>query len=647
MNGYMERVALVIETNKPVIKGLEPILRNSQYQIIQTSSFDEGMSFLTDNPVDLIFMNSKISGINGKQFLKALQRQKRASGIPFLMLDTINEDDKYNLLLNLRADAIFSKKQSLRFVKEKIKQFSDINDDRHNPLYEYLEDIIGVTEQADSLKDFLDQANYYSRKMTSSDRSSIYLIEGTKLVAQIADGISEPTGIRLDVGQGIAGMCVEMMLPIIVNDVANHHRFFNNIDRDSGYETKRTLVVPIIFKGQLLGVVQVINKKNPYVVNDRHALEYFSKFLAQQILSFQNTGKREEELHWRQNIFNAMNDGFVVCSGEGKIIQANLAILKLYNGVEEDLLGLQLETILSNDEAQTENIKNVGMFTTKDGQIIPVNVKSRSVGNEANSSYKIYYIKDIRDQIFVKKEEKPQTIMDSDFISMIVHDIKNPLTNIIAAANFLQSALEEKGMMDLYSFAEQIDRNAFRTTNLVNDILDLSKFEFGKLTIHPLNYDVVENLTNVAKDLQYFASLKQVSIVIINNSFFDTMQGDKKYLNRVWSNLIANAIKFSPKNSKIRVSVTAIRNEDRQYCSVQIEDEGPGVPEYLMEKIFNKYVQVEANDSGQKASGTGLGLNIAKVFVECHQGRIFAENLDNGGALFTVLLPMSGVVSNG
>ena len=641
MSNENPKTALIIERETSLISSLRSFLQQSKYTLRHTSSFEDGVEFLNDNPVDMIFLNPKIDGISGKKFLHALQRQKKASGVPFFLLDEMDSEDKYNLLLNLRADAVFSANLSTEIVQKKILQFWSEPPKNADSLYEELGDLIGVSEEADSLQEFLNMVIYHPSKLTSSDRSTIYIAENRKLIARAAEGLENPTIIQLDFGQGIAGMCAETSTPLTVNFVENHPRFLKKVDKETGYVTKRTLVVPVKYKDELLGVIQVINKVMPYTVHDRVVLEYFAKFLAQQIISFRESGRKDkEEVHWRQNIINSMHDGFIIVSGKGDIVQANAPILKLFMGEENDLIGRKLESLLIMEQPGQNIDADRALLRTKENKLIWVNVRSRIIGNEVDNSYRIYYLKDLHEIVDAAIPDISQDKDNSDFISMIVHDIKTPIANIMAAANFLQSALEDKELFDLSVFAEQIEKNVVRTVNLVDDILDLSKFEYGKLSINPVNYDICDSVQIAINDIKYLAKLKGVEFDYQKIGHIPEVLADKKYLTRVWANLITNAIKFSPKNGKVRITIKVELKGVEKYCSVKIEDEGPGIPKYLLEKIFDKYVQVNKEENAGQRVGTGLGLTIARVFVECHKGYIFAENITQGGACFTVLLPI-------
>ena len=204
MSNENPKTALIIERETSLISSLRSFLQQSKYTLRHTSSFDDGVEFLNDNPVDMIFLNPKIDGISGKKFLHALQRQKKASGVPFFLLDEMDSEDKYNLLLNLRADAVFTANLSTEIVQKKILQFWSEPPKNADSLYEELGDLIGVSEEADSLQEFLNMVIYHPSKLTSSDRSTIYIAENRKLIARAAEGLENPTIIQLDFGQFIA-----------------------------------------------------------------------------------------------------------------------------------------------------------------------------------------------------------------------------------------------------------------------------------------------------------------------------------------------------------------------------------------------------------------------------------------------------------
>jgi signal transduction histidine kinase len=172
---------------------------------------------------------------------------------------------------------------------------------------------------------------------------------------------------------------------------------------------------------------------------------------------------------------------------------------------------------------------------------------------------------------------------------------------------------------------------------LINDLLDLAKIESGRIEVKssrvPLSglvHEVVEALRPVAteKVIALEATLREPSILV---------WGDRDKINQVLTNLIGNAIKFTPVQG--RVTVSASRNGEEN-VQVSVSDSGPGIPPAEKEKIFAKFYQI-AEANGENSKGTGLGLAISKALVELHGGKIWVESEKDRGSTFYFTLPLS------
>jgi signal transduction histidine kinase len=178
--------------------------------------------------------------------------------------------------------------------------------------------------------------------------------------------------------------------------------------------------------------------------------------------------------------------------------------------------------------------------------------------------------------------------------------------------------------------------NTQHLAGLINDLLDLSKIESGKIEVKSsrisltgLVYDVVEALRPVAaeKVIALEATVREPSILV---------WADRDKINQVLTNLIGNAIKFTPVQG--RVTVVASRNGGES-VQVSVSDTGPGVPPGEEEKIFAKFYRI-AQVNGENSKGTGLGLAISKALVELHGGKIWVESELSRGSTFSFTLPL-------
>jgi len=222
--------------------------------------------------------------------------------------------------------------------------------------------------------------------------------------------------------------------------------------------------------------------------------------------------------------------------------------------------------------------------------------------------------------------------MKNEFISTVSHELRTPVTAIRGALGLLSfenlRQVDEKSA-NLIRIAQA---NSERLVTLVNDILDLDRMGSGRgnLTLRPVQLSqiicqAVDNLAPVAD---------AAGVQLVHDSTQVEITGDPDRLVQVLTNLISNAIKFSPSSSVVSVSVQC----DSLGAVISVVDKGRGIPADKLEAIFGRFQQVDATDSRQKG-GTGLGLAICRAIIEQHSGRIWAERNSGRGSTFSVFLP--------
>ena len=217
---------------------------------------------------------------------------------------------------------------------------------------------------------------------------------------------------------------------------------------------------------------------------------------------------------------------------------------------------------------------------------------------------------------------------------MIVHDLRNPLTGVHASLQLMQLRLRMQDKLDPDT-SENLDL-AFKLTNtlaaMISSLLDISKLEAGKMSLNLRQGDLK---TVVQEALQALGSMEERKRVILEESSEAVWASfDRDIILRVIANLVGNAIKFTPEQGKIGITV----KKEGEQAQVAVTDTGPGIPPEYQEKIFEKFGQVEADQKGQKRS-TGLGLTFCKLAVEAHGGKIMVESRVGEGSTFRFWLP--------
>ena len=245
--------------------------------------------------------------------------------------------------------------------------------------------------------------------------------------------------------------------------------------------------------------------------------------------------------------------------------------------------------------------------------------------------------------------------LKSEFISIVSHELRTPLTAIKNSLDILSGGrcgeINESGQ----KFLSMAQRNVQRLAGIINDLLDLSKIEAGKMDYHFANMDIHSVIDYVKSSLSVMAKEKGLNLISEETPDLPRIYADSQRLEQVLTNLVSNAIKFTPEGKTITIrsheadasQLNApdcfkddINKLSGKYIVVCVEDEGIGISEKDLLRAFDKFAQIE-NSLSRKVGGSGLGLPIAKQLLQAHNGAIWCDSELNKGSRFYFAIPVS------
>ena len=226
---------------------------------------------------------------------------------------------------------------------------------------------------------------------------------------------------------------------------------------------------------------------------------------------------------------------------------------------------------------------------------------------------------------------KSAETMRDDLTHMLVHDLRGPLASIHASMDALEKTLPPASGLAL-GLVRVARNGTLKLLSLINTILDVSRFEQGAMPLRREAVDVAEVTSEVLALIRPLAEARRV-LLAQELSDVPRVLADRALLGRILENLVGNAIKLSAAGGAVRVSAAADPG-DGAVVRIRVEDEGPGIPEELRGRLFEKFVA-----GRERSGGTGLGLLFCRLAVEAHGGRIQGDNRPGGGAVFTFTLP--------
>ncbi len=230
--------------------------------------------------------------------------------------------------------------------------------------------------------------------------------------------------------------------------------------------------------------------------------------------------------------------------------------------------------------------------------------------------------------------------LKSEYVSHVSHELRTPLTSIKAYVETLVKHIEDPNFREKKSFLNIVGNETERLIRIVNDILDVSNIEFGQRPLDRVSLSIGAVVCDVVSMLQPKLDEKRIALEVCLPDNLPKVDADKDLTTQVFVNLITNAVKYSPGDTKIKISA----KEEAVSVRVSIEDEGIGIPETQLEKIFDRYYRVKS-DKSRKDDGVGLGLAIVKNIIDRHGGTIDVESEENVGSKFTFTLPKEHCVN--
>ena len=239
-----------------------------------------------------------------------------------------------------------------------------------------------------------------------------------------------------------------------------------------------------------------------------------------------------------------------------------------------------------------------------------------------------------RDLTRVLNEVKNISNRKTDFVSSVSHELRTPLTSIKGYASILLTGKLGDLPPEIKDRLDKINRHSDELVHLVNDLLDIARIESGRVVMKREPLDLKNVVDKVADLLSVQLKEKQIHLSSSIAEDANTIFADRSQIERVFINLIGNAIKFTPQKGKITVHAHKAQNA----VQVDISDTGCGIPEEALEKIFEEFYRVD-NPINQEAKGTGLGLTLVKNIIEAHDGKIWVKSKLNAGSTFSFTIP--------
>lgn len=364
-----------------------------------------------------------------------------------------------------------------------------------------------------------------------------------------------------------------------------------------------------------------------------------------------NSLNLDEQRVLSEALFVSIGDGAIATDEFGKITRINPTALRLLGFGEPEMIGAwfpkKIVSLHENGDVVSlidrpitrafltgKTINEKTYYRRRNGQTMPVSITVSPIMLNGKPVGAIEVFRDITLEFEVDR-------MKSDFISLASHQLRTPLSAIKTYSHMLMEGYMGEVSEAQTKSLKTIVSAANRMNELISTLLNITRIESGNVTVTHKAVDVLRLVEEVNKEHALAASDKHIEVVIVAGKSRPTVQTDPLLFKEVLSNLVSNAIKYTPDNGEVSVRV-----KNRRYDVLfEVHDTGMGIPKYSQEQIFTKFFRAH-NVVKQETSGTGLGLYLVKGLVDALDGKIWFESIEDTGTSFYVQLPKTDTINS-
>jgi signal transduction histidine kinase len=590
-------------------------------------------------------------------------------------------------------------------VLDKARLYQELED--WNRQLAALNDVGSVITSVLDLDEVLQLIMEKAVEITQAEAGSLLLVDEStgELVFQVnlGPGKSELEGVRLPPGTGIVGQVAEEAAPLIIDDVEEDERWFSGVDEKIGFVTRSILCVPLVARGKVIGVIELINRSDgrKFSLEDQSVLSAFAVNAAVSIenarlftTTDQALAARVEELSMMQRIDRELNASLdyrrvmdITLDWAVRMTGADAGLLSSVvededgrrglnflasEGYPEDLMSVHADEIWPLDRGIVGRTVETGEPTLVTGvqedptyypavegmaaQITaPIRREDEIIGIIGLESRRadqfdqeaLDFIVRLADHAAIAIEnarlfEAVQAANDAktEFVSFVSHELKQPMTSIKGYSDLLTKGTAGELNEMQESFLEVIRANVSRMGELVQGLLDISRIEAGRVRINTEAVQMHEAVAEAVRGVQEQITAKSQDLTVEVPEALPTVAADRTRLVQILVNLLSNACKYTPEGGSITVKAQPANGSEDGFVRCSVRDTGVGISEEDQARLFTKYFRAD-DPAVRNEPGTGLGLVITKNLIELQGGKIWMESQAGQGSEFTFTMPVA------
>jgi PAS domain S-box-containing protein len=451
-------------------------------------------------------------------------------------------------------------------------------------------------------------------------------------------------GMRLRLGEGAMGDSAKRGEPLIIADYA---AWGGRSQQYATVEAHAALAAPLHMGGRLMGAFNVwsTERGKSFGPDDLRLLNMFGPQAAVAIDKARLFTESRQQRQYFSDLVSNSPVAIVTLDVNENIVSCNPAFERMYGYRESEIVGGNLDRLIADDANRSEaiaytqraldkaTVKGTGRRRRRDGTLVdvevlavPVIVDGRRVGAMA-----LYH--DISDLLAARRASDAASAAKSQFLASMSHELRTPLNAILGYSEMLQEDAVEAGVPALVPDLEKIHAAGRHLLTLINDILDLSKIEAGRMDLNPETFAVAPLVAGVATTVEPLVARNRNRLRVDVDATVGEILADATRLRQILLNLLSNAAKFTADGT-----ITLTVRRTAADLTFAVSDTGIGMTPEQLGRLFQAFSQAETTTAA-RYGGTGLGLAISRKFCELMGGSVTVESTPGAGTTFLVRLP--------
>jgi PAS domain S-box-containing protein len=515
-------------------------------------------------------------------------------------------------------------------------------------LLDTMRDLAGELELSRVLQAVLERA--VSLLGVTGGEVAIFDEERRELEVVASENIGkDSTGTRIRLGEGAMGAVAQTLEPVII---PSYHEWLGQSAQYADVTVHSVMAAPLMIGRRLVGAIATVHS-DPARVFGPEDLRLLNLFAPQAAIAIENA-RLFTDAHRQREYFEALVSNspvaIVVLDRDFKILACNPAFETLFGYRRAEVVGKDLDPLITTEGTRSEAqdyteralrqpVHGLVRRRRKDGSLVDVEVLGVPVMASGSRVGLMALYHDVSELLAARRDAEAASQAKSQFLASMSHELRTPLNAILGYSEMLQEEVADLGREALVEDLRKIYTAGRHLLALINNVLDLSKIEAGKMDVYVEEFAVSRMLEDVVTTVGPLAAKNGNTLAVRADGELGTMRSDLTKIRQVLLNLLSNASKFTERGT-ITVGACRDRGAGGATMVFTVADTGIGMTGPQMERLFEAFAQAEAATTS-KYGGTGLGLAISRRFCHLLGGDIQVESAAGEGTTFTVRLPVT------